>query len=32
MDRKIDVITGVMQSECEALRGEWAKAQARVPQ
>lgn len=32
MDRRLDVITGVMQAECEALRSEWASAQARISQ
>jgi tRNA(adenine34) deaminase len=27
MERKLEVITGVMQAECEALRGEWMKLQ-----
>ena len=30
MNRELDVITGVMQAECEALRSEWTKAQARI--
>ena len=29
VDRRLEVITGVMQAECEALRREWAKAQGR---
>ena len=32
MDRKLDVVTGVMQAECEGLRSEWAKAQTKVSQ
>ena len=31
MDRGLEVVTGVMQAECEALRSEWAKAQAKAP-
>jgi hypothetical protein len=27
MERKLEVITGVMQAECEALRSEWMKLQ-----
>ena len=26
MDRKLEVVTGVLQAECEALRAEWMKA------
>ena len=32
MDRSLEVVTGVMQAQCEALRSEWAKAQAKVSQ
>jgi len=31
-DRRLEIVTGVMQAQCEALRSEWAKAQARVAQ
>ena len=31
MDRRLEVITGVMQAECEALRSEWAKAHEGIP-
>ena len=27
MDRKLEIVTGVMQRECEALRSEWEKRQ-----
>ena len=29
MGRKVEVITGVMQQECEAMRVEWMRAQGR---
>ena len=29
MDRKLEVVTGVLQAECEALRAEWMKVHSR---
>ena len=29
-DRKIEIVTGVLQSECEAVRIDWNRAQARA--
>jgi tRNA(adenine34) deaminase len=29
MERKLEIVTGVMQTECEAIRREWMQAQSR---
>lgn len=28
MDRKLDIVTGILQAECESMRIDWIKAQA----